>query len=356
MNAKKSVLFVFQSQIGYGSNYYDYVRYLVDFGYRVGVVCLDCGKKKVSFDSDVEILYLTNKNSIQYRLVLMWNAIKLHKKYDFVVLNQVSGLWFGSLFIPYKKRFLYLRTGSVANNRLKRFLGDTDMRLQILAFRKILVLSDLLADKFRIPKNKRVVFPLGAEELAKNEKTYSDKTRLLYVGTFNNRRIEETIEGLSLFLKQNNASRGLISYDIVGAGSQIEESVLKQRTEALDLQDIVHLHGYLTHDEAIPLYEACNVGVCHVPIDERYDVQPPTKIYEYALSGLVSLATETKANKELISNDNGILYSDTAKGFCDALQTYWNRRFEYKTDVIKSSLSLYRKQDTVKNFLLPNLR
>lgn len=355
MNAKKSILFVFQSQIGYGSNYCDYIRYLVDFGYRVGVVCLDCGKKKVSFDSEVEILYLKNKNLIQYRLALIWNAIKLHKKYDFVVLNQMSGLWLGSLSIPYKKRFLYLRTGSVANNRLKRFLENTDMRLQILSFRKILVLSSLLADKFRIPKNKRVIFPLGAEELAKNEKTYSDKLRLLYVGTFNNRRIEETIEGLSLFLNHNSALKSLITYDIVGGGSPVEESKLKQSIKNLNLQDIVHLHGYLTHDEAGSLYEACNVGVCHVPIDERYDVQPPTKIYEYALSGLVSLATETKANKELISNDNGILYSDTSQGFCDALQTYWRRRFEYQTAVIKSTLSLYRKKDIVEKNLIPNL-
>ena len=355
MDTNKSILFVFQSQIGYGSNYYDYVRYLVDLGYRVGVLCLDLGKKKVSFNSEVEILYLANKNPFQYRMTLMCNAIKLHKKYDYVVFNQMIGLWFCSLFIPYKKRFLYLRTGSVANNRFRQLFGDVDVQLQILAFRKILVLSNLLANKFRIPKHKRVIFPLGAEDLAQKVKTYFDSIRLLYVGTFNNRRIEETIEGLSLFLKRNNALRSLISYDIVGGGSQVEESKLKQSIESLNLQDIVHIHGYLTHDEAVPLYEACNVGVCHVPIDERYDVQPPTKVYEYALSGLVCLATETRADKELICMDNGILYTDTAQGFCDAITTYWNRRFKYKTDEIKSSLSLYRKQDTVKNFLIPSL-
>lgn len=355
MNTDKSILFVFQSQIGYGSNYYDYVRYLVDLGYRVGVVCLDSGKKKVSFDDNVELLYLTNKNIIQYRLALMWNAVKLQKKYDFVVLNQMSGLWFGSLFIPYRKRFLYLRTGSVASSRIKRFLQDVDNRIQIFAFRKILVLSNLLADKFRIPEHKRVVFPLGAEELAKNEKTYSDGIRLLYVGTFNNRHIEETIEGLSLFLTHNTVLGRQVSYDIVGGGSNVEESRLKQSIQIHKLQDVVRIHGYLTHDEAIPLFETCNVGVCHVPIDERYDVQPPTKIYEYALSGLVCLATATLASKELISINNGILYPDTANGFCIALETYLERRFEYKTDVIKKTLSMYKKQDTVKNFLVPNL-
>lgn len=39
---------------------------------------------------------------------------------------------------------------------------------------------------------------------------------------------------------------------------------------------------------------------------EYYDSQPPTKTFEYALSGLYVLATKTRENEKVITNDNGV--------------------------------------------------
>ncbi len=46
--------------------------------------------------------------------------------------------------------------------------------------------------------------------------------------------------------------------------------------------------------------------------NEFYNVQPATKIFEYSMSGLITIATDTFENK-INKWDNGILCDDTKK-------------------------------------------
>lgn len=41
----------------------------------------------------------------------------------------------------------------------------------------------------------------------------------------------------------------------------------------------------------------------YVPITDYYEYQPPTKTFEYVLSGLLCLATATSSNKEVITEE-----------------------------------------------------
>ena len=61
-----------------------------------------------------------------------------------------------------------------------------------------------------------------------------------------------------------------------------------------------------------------------------YDIQTPTKTFEYIISGLFCIATNTTANKNLINKDNGILCDDNATSFSNALMKLYKFRGSIK--------------------------
>ena len=73
------------------------------------------------------------------------------------------------------------------------------------------------------------------------------------------------------------------------------------------LENVCTTHGRIDYYKLKPFFDKCNVGVSYIPIRDYYQYQPPTKTFEYGLSGLVTIATETKSNQEVINNCNGIL-------------------------------------------------
>ena len=183
-------------------------------------------------------------------------------------------------------------------------------------------------------------------------KNYSS-IRLLYVGTLTNRNIEDTIEGLAMYIKKNNNSFN-IKYDIVGDGYYNEIEKLKALTNKLKLQDIVTFHGRVQHSNLEYFFNNCNIGISYVPITDYFENQPPTKTFEYVLSGLFTIATETNANKEVISNlENGFLITDNSAAFCSALEYISLNLTNLKEEQIRNSLSKYSWRNIVKNYLIP---
>src|SRR5699024_2778090 len=143
---------------------------------------------------------------------------------------------------------------------------------------------------------------------------------LLYVGTLNNRNITQTIEGLSIFLKNNPKVKNITTYDIVGDGD--EYSQLMALVDKLSLNHIVKFHGRVPHFKLKMFFDRCNVGISYIPITEYYNYQPPTKTFEYILSGIPCIATQTFENQSLVVADNGILCEDTPVGFSKALKKF----------------------------------
>ena len=80
-----------------------------------------------------------------------------------------------------------------------------------------------------------------------------------------------------------------------------------------------------------------------------------TKTYEYVLSGLYCIATKTKANAEIITQENGCLIYDTPESVCQGIERYWQQRKRLKEDVIRSSLVAYKWENIIRESLLPLL-
>jgi len=176
----------------------------------------------------------------------------------------------------------------------------------------------------------------------------------LYVGTLSQRRIHETVEGLSIFIKKTG-SHIIASYDIFGYGTTKDVEKLIYSIHNYGLDNIVSYHGMKNHTELKAYFEKCNLGVSYVPITEYYDLQPVTKTYEYILSGLPCIGTETYANRKVINDQNGVLCKDNAESFASALDTIVQRRGGLDSSKIRATLRDFSWQSIVEFYLKPLL-
>ena len=352
---QRSVLFVIPDQFGYSAGYYYYCKYLLEAGYRVGVLSFDIGKKKIELEGEFESLYITPHNALQYRWAIFKRLLVLKHNYDVVVFKQMPGLFFIALLVRRTKRILDVRTGSVHDGVWRKRVENHDIWMQSLFFNKVFILSIELAKDLKIPATKYVWLPLGADEIAVGDKDYKCSMQLLYVGTFDYRNIYQAVEGFALF-KQKRGQDIPLSFDIIGNGSKEAVKKIEQVIEKYGLQRDVILHGYLTHQEARDYYEKCNIGISYIPVLPCFKNQPPTKTYEYVLSGLVCLGTKTNSNMQLINSSNGILHNDTSESFCAALEMYYKNRKNYRTSIVKASLKNYKWKIIVNKILKPELR
>ncbi|MDZ7870854.1 MAG: hypothetical protein U5L02_16910 [Rheinheimera sp.] len=62
-------------------------------------------------------------------------------------------------------------------------------------------------------------------------------------------------------------------------------------------------------------FDNAHVGIAYIPVTDFYDVQPATKIYEYCLSSIPVLATDTTENIRVLKQNFGVLVADNALDF-----------------------------------------
>jgi hypothetical protein len=344
-------------QFGYKAGYYYYAKYLKE-SFQVTFICFDEGYPKVQLEG-VEIEYVKDARFKLFR-VFKWvytnYLLVKHDQFDivFAVYTKfISGL---KLFSAPKTNYVVdFRTGSLRKNKLLRRIENLSFLLESYFFQNITVLSHSLAKKIGLHRNKYHYLPLGSKVFSERKKNY-DQFSILYVGSFNQRRIWETIQGLHLFRNKNGDYLQKISYDIIGFGSKIEEIKLKTVVKEFELESIVKIHTRKNHDDLIPFFNKCNIGVAYVPITDYYDIQPSTKIFEYALSGLFSIATKTSENELFITSENGVLISDNPEGFSEALEFFILNGSKLSESEIRESLKSHNWGNIVQNNLLPYLQ
>ena len=86
------------------------------------------------------------------------------------------------------------------------------------------------------------------------------------------------------------------------------------RTCPHELSDIVSCIGRVPHHDLKKYFDEANVGVSFVPLLAHYQYQPPTKTFEYLMSGLYCIATSTIANKEIISDQIHTTFAGYSEG------------------------------------------
>jgi len=253
-------------------------------------------------------------------------------KFDLVIIHNNKLCFLLPLFSPNNKFALAMGTSAVTKSKIKNIIIDIQYKLNTFFLKRIIVATPWMIDKFNLHNKKIITTRWGTNPLSKKEKSFND-IRLLYIGTLTNRRIHETVEGLAIFLKTNIYTKP-ITYDIIGRGSKDDEKLILETVKKYNLETIVKIHGFLPNDDVEKYFSLCNVGVAYIPITEYYTDVVATKLDEYIVSGLVSIATGTNENKKVISQNNGIIIEDNPESFAEGLQKIALNLNAYSSNII----------------------
>jgi glycosyltransferase involved in cell wall biosynthesis len=237
------------------------------------------------------------------------------------------------------------RSGYVRDGRLNRIFANALMTFESMFYRHVTVISEGLRRVLAIRPNKSHLLPLGADPIPAGGKNLRD-FRLIYVGSLDSRRIHETVLGVDRFLAEEGEAIRL-SYDIVGFGSPEEEQRLREAIARSAHPGKITFHGRVPYDRLARYLEKGNVGIAYIPIEQRYDCQPPTKLFEYLLAGMVVLATRTTENSRIINSSNGVLVEDTVAGVYEGLKEVFRRREEFDLQSIQAQSMPYAWEQIV---------
>ena len=335
---KKKLLIIENNVFGGCTDLYYWCRYLRE-DYDIKIVCLRAAKEQRTMDGISLILanakYPKLVRMIQFVWLALWNIFWFKGKIWVMHFNHCEIFKY---LLPYKQMHLDIRSLAVCQDYELRQKVNNQIKYAANLYDTVSTISEGVARQLGNIGKPISVLPLGADCISLAKKSYED-IHLLYVGTFTNRDLHKTIEGVSLYHK-SYPDRTIV-YDIIGSGLNDELEQLKALSTQLGLDSVITFHGRIPNQKLMPYFDQANVGVSFVPITEYYQDQPPTKTFEYAMSGLFTIATATNENKKYINSDNGILIEDTPEEFAQAIEVVYANRAKIDEAKIRASLKEY---------------
>lgn len=338
----KDIIIINTTQFGYHIDSLMYTRFVDKRRYAVSYMCFDLGFDKVH-ENDVRVIYVKVHKNKLFRHIKFIQSLRIilnesNKKYQIFHVYNKFNLLVRLLFWK-QHTILDIRTGSLAENEIIRRYKNFEIKVTSLFYKRISIIAHSLAKEIGIMKESYKLLPLGGLMYDLIPKTF-EKLRLLYVGTLDKRDLHVTIAGIGDYIKK--FPEKVESYDIVGSGEPILFSNLQKQIDRLGLSEIVKLHGRKKHEDLLPFFEKCNVGIVYVPLRPYYNFQPSTKLFEYVLAGMPVIATKTYENKVALNINSGVLCSDNADSFCDAISMIKDKSNYWDSDQIKN---LYKKNE-----------
>jgi glycosyltransferase involved in cell wall biosynthesis len=349
----KKLIIITQNQFGYHTDLYYYCKYLKDI-FGIVYICWDYGLPKIEMDG-VRLVYVSRRGNILVRTMrfLRQTLLQIKDRQAIVFTKYFKGVSLAlRLLRPNHLFVLDIRTGSVHKNSLVRRLHDTRLKFETRFFKHVTVISKSLAEKLGIA-HKVHILPLGADVISSTNKSF-ESLHLLYVGTLFNRNLDVTINGFKKFYDEFK-DQIPISYTIIGGGLNNEEQALKDLVSQNGLFDVVKITGRIPHTKLGSFFDQCNIGVSYVPMVDYYDCQPVTKTFEYLLSGMPVIATNTSENKIVITLENGVLVGDTAEDFYSGLQAIFEKRHMFDSAEIRRRGMGYAWESIVRKNMKPYL-
>ena len=346
----KKLLIVSKHQFGYLTDIIKWCYNLKEL-YDISVVCFDMSYKRVDIPG-VKVIYVKKYASTYIRGILFILKVLFQIRINQLVIveyfNKASLL---KQIFPKKKMLLDIRTLSVSDKLETRNKYNIGIANSLNKFDAVSVISYGVARQLGTVHKNMHILPLGADEISSVKKSY-DKMNLLYVGTFDGREIKKVIRGFADFCHKYPECEAV--FHIVGDGKYETVQMLKDYAYECNVDTIV-FHGRVVNTELKPYFDICNIGVSFIPIKPYYNHQPATKTFEYAMSGLINIATATDENVKVINENNGILINDTAEDFTKALEAIHMGLEKFDDEVIRLSVSQYKWKGIVEDNLVPAL-
>lgn len=351
LSEKDNIIIVTWQQFGYHTDTFQYCKYLENNA-KITFICFDEGLKYIN-NNRISIKYIKLFNSKLINRVLIFSAvifytIKLNSQIVFI--KYFKGCSFLTWFLKNYNLVLDIRTATVIKDLELRKKYDSLITKESKSFKNITVISEGVAKRLNIDNFK--LLPLGGKTFNKLEdrQVFFDKLDMIYVGTFDNRKIEDTIKGVIKLSERYGKEK--FNYTIIGfASDRNEEEKIKILVDKNKFKNI-NLLGRVDNDKLGDYFKNCNIGISYIPITDYFNYQPPTKTYEYLFNGLYTIATSTYENKKIINNFNGILIEDNESSFIEGVEKLINNvDIKITTKEIAKSVEGYSWENISKNLL-----
>ena len=358
----KKILIASNIQFGYLTDTLKYCEYLGE-SYEIEVVCGDDKEERI-IDKNIKVHYLTETKKFRKRaeFVKIIKEITANSKVDIIFVDYFYGCSIINFFFGKKYPCnVDIRTGAVSKDKIKRKIKNLILSFECNRFSNISIISKGLQKKLHISKKKAHHLPLGADINLRVKDTESKiengkNINLVYVGALGGRNIDQTILGIKYYLDKYPSNQINISYDIIGySANSDDEELIKKYIDEFKLKDQIKFHGRLEYKKALAFVAKSNIGISYIPITEYYNFQPPTKTFEYLLSGIPTLATQTFENAQIINKTNGVLTQDTPESFGEGLNKIILQYQNYNADEIIGSVKDYTWDNIITNNLEPYL-
>lgn len=344
-----------RTQYGYQTDFHRWARELGE-AYDVSFVCLDAGLPKIDDGLPVNLLTSRYRFARRFRrwVLLLTGIAKMSRDSDLIIVKYFPGCVVLRVMIRDKPILLDFRSRSVVESLVKRRLQDSLAWFEARYFRYISVVSPTLAEM--IGRKDARVIGIGADprpEVKIATARQHHQLRLLYVGTLTGRRLDVLLCGFKTAIES-----GLNLYlDIVGsAESRDEFDDLRKLANELCLEQYITFHGHLIGQRLDYRLQQADIGLVHVPNEQRYSGQPSTKLFEYWASGLPVLASDYPENRSRVRPDLGELYDFSASGFASGISRISRRMDDFSHVNIVNVAMQYAWQAILERDLLPYVR
>lgn len=330
-----------------------WVKYLKN-DWDITMICFAAKDESKEKAVGFKLIQLKNfkKRQIKALWFLLYTIIYLFFFKGKIVVEYFPTCEIYKCLFPWKRMLVDIRTLSVSDKKNVRTAHNKRLVKACSYYDKVTAISDGVAQKIGLSGIE--ILPLGSDVISTTNKVFTDKIRLIYVGTFTNRHIDRTIEGVVAF--RNAHPEVSIDYKIIGYGVAGEESLFENIITEYKANEYIHIIGKVPHNQLSTYFDLSNVGLSFVPITDYYNDQPPTKTYEYCLSGIYCIATATRINKNLINKRNGILIDDTVESVKKGIEYFWINRDKFNSTEIRNSLQECTWKNIVINKFSPILK
>ncbi len=371
MNATK-ICFIYNNRFGEYPILHEYCTTVSNKGYEVYYIGVSSTPDEFISQEGISVTHIIHQSPISSAQAICTKIKKINP--DLIHVFHFRWCFLIPFLYGSRKSFLLeVRTVHVANKKGKHsslsFLKNRLTWLENFFYSNTIALSTDIRKMLRPSRRNIPIIPLGAntkklqpsDKIQRRERSrnnmgipFSDKV-YIYSGTLSSiRKIDNII--ISFTNAELHKKAWLI---IAGDDKDDPNSLIKLKEQAKDLNasSRIIFTGFIHFNELVDLYLASDIGVCYIPQTKFFDLQPPTKLFEYLAAGLIVIATNTTADRAIIEdNVNGYLCEDNVEDLAKTMLQTVNED-EKKIISIKTNgfatVEKYSWNNIIEHYLLP---
>jgi len=317
---------------------YEYSKFLSGQGHSVAIFVRK-SKETIKGSGNLKIIEVCGEyfgTKIAHLFFLMKLVFMLQKnKFDVVHIFNFPGMALLPILCKkqHRKWILDIQTGRIEKSFIK-LIYDGITVWEAGFFDNIFILSSELRDSlFRGKKIKSsYIIPIGANleriKEAKQDRSIwykhglsGDDVIMVYLGHLQRfRKLENMLESFKIVSAHLKEKKVKLAKLVIIGGNDADIETLENKARRMGISGQVMFLGKISY-ESVPEYLVnSDLGLAYVPKTDLFDAQPPLKTFEYLAASLAVVATDTTANKHIISDGvNGVLTTDDPRGFADGI-------------------------------------